>query len=410
MKQFLLLAFRNVFRNRRRTLMTLLVVAGGVSALLLAGGFFAYMFRGLRESTIRNGLGHLQIYNAAYFTREEKRALENGLADYRQIAAAAQGVSHVRGVAPRIEFYGLVSNGMKSTTFMATAVDPAAEESMGFELRMTEGRNLAPGADGSANEALIAEGLARSMNVKPGDGLTLLAVTSDGALNGIDIDVAGIFTTGVREMDERALRITLPAAQRLLQTDRVTKLVVGLDATERTDAVYSALTARFGSEKREVTIKKWIELATFYRQVRLMFSGIFVFMGVIVFFMTVMSSANTLMMAMFERMREIGTMLAMGTPRSWILALFVLEGVLTGALGAFAGVLLGNALAAVVNRLGLQMPPPPASTSGFPFRVMHVPELMIGASVLVVVTLAAASLVPAFRASRLRIVEALAHV
>src|SRR5208337_502781 len=122
MGKFLLLAFRNVFRNRRRTVMTLLVVGGGVAGLLLVGGFFSFMFWGLRESTIRNGLGHLQVYNADFFERDETHALENGLDDAPRLAATIAGMEHVRGVAPRIEFYGMVSNGMKSSVFMGTAV------------------------------------------------------------------------------------------------------------------------------------------------------------------------------------------------------------------------------------------------------------------------------------------------
>ncbi len=409
MKQFLRLAFRNVFRNRRRTTLTLLIVAGGVSALLLAGGFFALIFYGLRESTIQNGLGHLQVYSAAFFTREETKAMENGLGDYAKVKQAAEGTPHVSGVAPRIEFFGMCSNGMKSTTYMAMALDPAAEEKMGFRPRMTAGRNLSLNpANTMANEAIIGTGLARSMSVKPGDGLTLLGVTADGALNGIDIEVVGIFTTGFKEMDDRALRLTLTAGQQLLQTDKVTKVVIGLDNTDNTTVVQSALLAKMG--RKDVTIKTWSELATFYWQVRMFFTGIFVFMCVIVFFMVVMSSANTLLMAMFERTREIGTMLAMGTPRSWILALFVTEGIITGVLGAVTGVILGNLIGAGLNRLGLQLPPPPGNISGFAFRVFHVPELMIASSVLVVVTLALASLLPAIRASRLNIVESLTHV
>ena len=85
---------------------------------------------------------------------------------------------------------------------------------------------------------MIGAGLAKSMNVKVGDGLTLLAVTSDGALNGVDVQIVGIVKTGVAELDARYLRITLNSAQRLLQSDRVTNLVVGLDATENTDQAY----------------------------------------------------------------------------------------------------------------------------------------------------------------------------
>src|ERR1035438_3077846 len=103
MGKFLLLAFRNVFRNRRRTLMTLLMVGGGVAGLLLVGGFFAFMFRGLRESTINNGLGHLQIFTADHFNRDEVRVLDTGIDNWRQVAATVKTGGHVRGVAPRID-------------------------------------------------------------------------------------------------------------------------------------------------------------------------------------------------------------------------------------------------------------------------------------------------------------------
>ncbi len=132
MRKFLQLAFRNVFRNRRRTLMTLLVVGGGVAGLLLVGGFFSFMFWGLRESTIRNGLGHLQVYNADFFKRDEPHVLENGLDDVPRLSETISGMEHVRGVAPRIEFYGMVSNGMKSSVFMGTARRSGEREEHGF--------------------------------------------------------------------------------------------------------------------------------------------------------------------------------------------------------------------------------------------------------------------------------------
>jgi len=408
MRTFLSLAFRNIFRSRRRTAMMLLVVAGGVSALLLAGGYFSYIFWGFRETTIRNGLGHLQIFNARSFDHDETRVLENGLTSYENIRTVVQATPHVTGVAPRIEFYGMVSNGQKSGTYMGTAVVPAAERKMHFVPDVLKGRwfNL----EGSESEVIVGAGLARSMNVKPGDGLTLLAVTADGALNGIDVDVVGVITTHFKELDDRLLQMTLPAAQRLLQTDRVTKLVVGLDKTENTQAVRAVLASRLAGSEPKVILKDWQELSPMYKQIVLMFGGILAFMGVIIFFMVVMSSSNTMMMAMFERTREVGTMLAMGTPRAWVVGLFVLEGALTGVLGAAAGLLAGNGIAALLNRAHIQLPPPPGNSTGFPLRIFHVPEYMVLASILVVLTLAAASIPPAWRASRLKVVEALSHV
>ena len=157
-------------------------------------------------------------------------------------------------------------------------------------------------------------------------------------------------------------------------------------------------------------LKRYIDLAAYYKQVRTLFSGIFVFLGVIVFVMVLMASVNTLLMTMFERIREIGTMLAMGTPRAWIVALFMVEATVTGILGATAGVVGGNLLGVLLNASGLHLPPPPGTTVDMHFRVLHEPSLMIGSSLLVIVSLALASIIPAIRASRLQIAEALAHV
>ncbi|MDR3774875.1 MAG: FtsX-like permease family protein [Terracidiphilus sp.] len=409
MGKFLLLAFRNVFRNRRRTIMTLIMVGGGVAGLLLVGGFFARMFWGLREQTINDGLGHIQIFTAEHFNREEKHVLDTGIENWGQIAATVSTGGHVRGIAPRIEFNGMLSNGVKSGVFMGSAVDPVAESSLGFTPRLAAGRDLDT-KQGGEIEALIGAGVAHSMNVKPGDGLTLLAVTADGALNGIDVEIVGVVNTGFKEMDDRYLRITLPSAQRLLQSDRVTNLVVGLDNTDNTDQVAARLAPQLNGLPQQLVLKKWIDLAAYYKQVRSLFSTIFVFLGAIVFFMVLMSSVNTLLMAMFERTREIGTMLAMGTPRSWIMALFVLEATLLGVLGAIVGVAGGNLIGFLLNHAGLHLPPPPGTTSPMLFQVLHVPSLMIGSSILVIVSLAMAAILPAIRASRLQIAEALAHV
>ncbi len=409
MAKYLLLAFRNIFRNRRRTLMTLFMVGGGVAGLLLAGGYFAFMTHGLREDTINSGLGHMQIFTAEHFTRDENRVLDTGIDNWRQVAASVKTGGHVRGIAPRIDFYGMVSNGTKAAGFMGSAVDPEAEKSLGFVTHIESGRDLDPKPIGEV-EALIGNGLAKSMNVGIGDGLTVLAMTSDGALNGVDVQIVGIINSGAAERDARYLRITLPAAQRLLQSDRVTNLVVGLDSTENTDQAYDEMMPRLNGLSQRMELKKWIELATYYKQVNSMFNGIFLFMGIIVFFMVLMSSVNTLLMSMFERTREIGTMLAMGTPRAWIVALFMVEATLLGVVGAAVGLISGNLLGALLNVSGLHMPPPPGYTLPMPFMVRHVPLQMIVSSLLVIISMALASIVPAVRASRLKIAEALSHV
>src|ERR1035438_5171332 len=179
MAKFLLLAFRNVFRNRRRTVMTLLMVGCGVAGLLLVGGFFAFMFHGLRESTIHDGLGHIQIFTAEHFRRDEVHVLDTGISNWQMASKSASSMEHVRGVAPRIEFYGMLSNGVKSSVFMGSAVEPDIERAMGFSPRLASGKDLGNNSNGEG-EALAWTGVAKSMSVKVGDGLTILAVTEIG--------------------------------------------------------------------------------------------------------------------------------------------------------------------------------------------------------------------------------------
>jgi len=240
MGKFLLLAFRNVFRNRRRTVMTLF--DGGQRRSRPADGrrlLRVHVSGSQRKYDPQRPRPHPDLYRRA-LQRDEVHVLDTGIDDWRKIASSVQSADHVRGVAPRIEFYGMLSNGVKSSVFMGSAVDPDAERNVGFSPLLAAGRDLNQNSSGDA-EALIGTGVARSMNVKVGDGLTILAVTADGALNGIDVQIVGIVNSGFKDIDDRYLRIALPAAQRLLQSSRVTNLVVGLDATENTDKVAAGI-------------------------------------------------------------------------------------------------------------------------------------------------------------------------
>jgi len=119
---------------------------------------------------------------------------------------------------------------------------------------------------------------------------------------------------------------------------------------------------------------------------------------------------NTMTMAIFERTREIGTIMALGTRRRGVISMFVLEGVALGVLGGLVGVILGVLLARAISAVGIQLPPPPGSTRGFAVQIFIVPEVLVQAFRLSLVTAALASLYPAWRAARLNVVEALRHV
>lgn len=405
--RFLMFGLKNIARNRRRSGTILGMIALGSTALLLAGGYTAATFRGLRESTIANGLGHLQIGGPGFREDDEERPLATGLEAVDAIRAMVRADPRVRAAAARIEFNGLVSNGDKSVVFLGRGVEPEEEYgSAGFRLTMASGRPLQGSADG---EAVVAIGLARALHVEVGDRLTILAQTVDAALNGADVQVVGTYTTGVREMDDRALIVGLPTAQAILNTTKVSKLIVVLERTAFTDEARETLTVGLAASGHRVEVASWSDLATFYHQVRGLYAGIFLFLGLIIVGLVVLSSGNAMTMTVMERVKEIGTLMAMGTSRPVVMSMFVAEGVGLGILGGALGAATGYVLARLLTEAGIMMPPPPTFTTGFPLVIDVVPALWVAVPALMTVTLLVASLLPAVRAARLRITDALGH-
>ena len=244
------------------------------------------------------------------------------------------------------------------------------------------------------------------MHVKPGDYLTLLSTTTTGSLNAMDVRVAGIFTIGVKEFDDRAIKMPLAGAQQLLNTTKVEKLLVFLNNTDDTAAAHRAIAAKIHG----IEIKEWSELASFYHQVVALYNGIFGFLGIVVFAIVVFSVANTILMSVFERTREIGTLMAIGTTRGRLRGMFVAEGVMIGIIGGVLGLTIGALLATLINKGNVMLPPPPGYTIGYRLQIMMQPAVMITAFLVAFVTSTMSSIVPALKASRLKIVDALGHI
>lgn len=395
------LALRNIFRNRRRSAITLAVIIFGAVGLILFGGYKAVTFRGLRESTIRGRLGHLQLFGAGH-EKGSQKPLEHALADVASLRARIEKDPRVESTAAQITLMGLISNGDKSETFVATAVEPQKD-------RVMRGQTLVEGTllpDDESDAVTLGKGLARSMNVKTGDYVTLMTPTVTGSLNAIDVRVAGIFQTGVKELDERAVKLPLAGAQQLLQTTKVEKLLVFLRDTETT----SAVRADIERMKLPIEIRSWSELASFYHQVVLLYNGIFGFLGLIVFAIVVFSVANTIVMSIFERTREIGTLMAIGVTRGRVWRMFFLEGLMTGVLGGILGVAAGALIAVLINSGDVMLPPPPGYTVGYKLSILLQPPVLMTAFLISVVTSTLSSILPALKASRLKVVDALGHI
>lgn len=401
------LAWHNVLRNRRRSLVTLLIAALGTAAVLVAGGFALYTYDSLREGAARE-FGHLTVSHADYFRRDEEAPLQYGLADPAALARKIEADPRVRRVLPRVALSGLVSNGEKSLIFLGSGADiPAEAATRGPFLKLAAGRLPQAGDTGAGPPPVIlGTDLARSLSAQPGSGLTLLATTTDGAMNAIDVTVAGTVSTGWQEVDKRLVYLEVAAAQRLLATDKVSTLAVFLEDTEQTAAVRGLLQAADPAHG----FKPWWEQAFYYNSVRGLYNRIFGLLGIIIGVLVFFSVSNTLTMAVVERTREIGTLRALGAQPGEVVADFVREGTLLGLLGTACGLLLAGAVSLTLLVADVQMPPPPGRSDGYPLQVAADPLLYALTALSIILLCAGAAWFASRKAAARPIVEALGHV
>ncbi len=409
------LAVRNVFRNKIRTLITLAAIAFGSVSIIIAGGFFEDTFMQMREAVIHSTLGHIQIYKKGYNEHGSSAPFDYLIENPDIIVKKIEALNHVKLVTPRISFSGMISTGDNTISVFCQGVDPGGESVLnkidtvkGAEtgLAIQAGSNL---TKGDKFDVILGRGLAKNLDAKPGDSLTLLTNTVGGSLNAFDMNVKGIFFTATKQFDDRALRLPIDMAQKLIRTDGVQRLVVLLDKTENTSLIKKEILKIINSMNAPLEIKTWHQLADFYNKTVELYGRQFFILKLIITIIVILSIFNTINMAIWERTREIGTIMAMGYKKLDIMKLFLAEGFILGFLGGIAGIITGSALAWIISYFGIPMPPPPGATVGWTAYIKVVPNLLTSSMIISVSASLLSSFYPAFKASNLIITDALRH-
>jgi putative ABC transport system permease protein len=393
------MAWRNTFRNKRRTTLNVLMIAGGVSAVIVFEGFTHNLIIGLREVTIKTQSGHLQIAKNSFWNRSNKNPKTTLMPNYEKLMHEIRRNPHVTYVSGRLSFFGLISHGDQSISAKAVSFDPGAEKSRGQSFGFISGRGLKKGAP---FEVALGSGLAKRLRLKAKDRVTILAYTYEGAMNALDMEICGIFQTDISEFDDNVFLIPLVSAQTLLDTKSVEQIVVGLDNTENTNPVLAELGARLP----HVRVKPWYVLATLFKQVSSFTMVQNYVMECIILFLVLLSIMNTIGMSISERTGEIGTVRALGEPERQVLLQFLIEGIILGGLGWGIGAGISAALALGVNASNIPIVMPGAS-SVIPLQIDLILRAFIDAFLLSLVAAAIAAFVPSWRASKIRIVDAL---
>jgi len=412
MTKWIKIALRNILKNKRRSFVTLLAISIGFTAVSLFRGYTDNTYEGLRTSAIRGeGLGHLTIYKAGWI---EKGKIDPdkymfSMEDIKRIIDIAEEEEDVLLATPQLHLSGLVSNGNISTIFLAQGVIPRDDKTIKgawAAFRPVRGNVL---DEKKPYGIEMTEDLAKHLNLSPGADGVVMASTLDGQMNAMDIQISGVYDSGSDATNDKYMRVPFSFAQSLYDTEKADRIIVLLDDWKKTEQARTRLQGRLSRAGLKCEIKTWNELSLFYSKVKGMFDMIFMFLFSIVFIIVVMSTVNTMGMAVLERTREIGTLRALGLKRRGVSFLFAIEGSLLGLIGSILGVMLNVGVWAVIRAVEPTYIPPGVSTP-VPLIVNLLPQAMFTLMVFLIFLSLIAAILPARRAAKQNVVDALGHV
>ncbi|PLX86542.1 MAG: ABC transporter permease [Desulfuromonas sp.] len=400
------LALRNIWRNKRRTLLTVSAMVVSSSLLILALGVFSGMFRDMLASATEQYHGHLVVSARGY---QEDRDMFSFLQPGSALEEAIQSTKGLTGASPRLRAFGLVSHTDTSQPAELLGVLPQRERQVTSLAEKTVAGGYLP--DSPANGAFMGHGLAEKLGVAPGDELVFLTQAADGSIGNDLLRVTGLFETGDAGHDNSLVLVGLPWLQQVtVMQDRLHEVALGVLEPMRAAEIALPLNTRLpeGTEALD-----WGQLLPEMREAIAAYDVSRFIVVIILYLATGLGILNTFFMSVMERTREFGILMAMGM-RPWrIRTLVLLESLLMGGISLVLGLTLGLAMSLYMAEVGLDLSGhlTPITYAGGTIlprlsAVLEWPNFSVPAVLLFAVCLMAGFL-PASRAARLNPVEAI---
>jgi len=328
------MAYRNLGRNRRRSVLTLVAVTLGMGLLVVLASFVKGEIGASLRNSIRLQTGHVQVREESYEKEQLSLAWEDLLENPRDLAARAEALEEVRVATPVLWANGILSTREESVGVRVVGIDPLSEAHAPFREGLTAGQFLDPGDRGGI---LIGQRLAESLELGVGSDVSLLVSTANQQPDEAIFTIRGLLDTGVPVHDETTVILPLDKAQAFTRAeDRASAVWMLLHDREEAEDVVTAL----GAPQLEVVTWRELNFALLNAVEQSM--GIMVLMYLVMLAVVAVIIANTLLMAVFERTQEMGILVALGMKGRQILAMFLLEAGTLGAMGVLLGILLGG--------------------------------------------------------------------
>lgn len=338
------MALRDLGRNRRRSFFSALALAIGLALLLLIASVLEGEMRGAMDTAIRLQSGHLQVRAASYDETKASLAWEDLVASPQTVAAQVAALEPVVAASPRLFASGIVASGNDSAGVRVIGIDPASPASAPYRDGVLSGALFA--ADDRSG-VLLGQTLADRLKLRAGDSLALLVNTAEGDVAQQNFEVRGVFSTRTPAFDDNTVLLPLSKAQAISGAgDHASAIFVLLKDRDQADAVAGAL------QSSRLKTTTWRKMNAILLDTEQMSRGYMAVIYVIVLAVTATVIVNTLIMAVFERTREIGILSALGMKSARIMGLFFAESALLAIAGIAMGLLIGGAIVAYATRVG----------------------------------------------------------
>ncbi|MFP4016254.1 MAG: ABC transporter permease [Halanaerobiales bacterium] len=413
------LAFKNLFRHKLRTFVSIIAIAFAIMIVIFARGYVVGMIDSLYRDHVQYNSGHIKIITPEY--RQEERMMpliypvdgfEDGSdASLNQMMSSLQGIENVEMLVPRLKFGAMVSTEDELVTMTGWGVIPEKElEFTNIEDYIVEGKMVEEGQ----MEIVIGTDLLEKINAGVGDKVTIIYNTSFGSMKGATFKIVGRIESGLQLLNKVVFYLPLDQAQRLLYMNgQATELLLLTPARNMVSPVLTEVKELFadrGASEKYLALSYMdtSDLLPFMDMAKTIYNTIYIFLVLLACIVVV----NTMIMIVNERTKEIGTMSAMGMDSGGILGLFIIEGSILGVIGSALGTIVGSFINSYLAEVGMNFE---SATAGFSsdltFNSMIYPVSSVGNSVfafiLGVVIVTIACIIPARRAAKLEPTEAI---
>lgn len=403
------IALRNLARNTRRTLITALGIGIGTFVIVFARGLVNGLNYAIIHGVTETRLGDLQLHLEGYQDAAATLPLQHSFALNDRFHALLATTPEITDVSGRIQFSGLVSVGETTSLFFGLGVDPVGEYTICHFQRdnLLEGLPLDPAFP---NRVVVGKPLADALGLTLGSELTVLATSRLGVLSGRDMIVGGIIEYKMPGPGSRVIQMPLPTAQKLLHMeDHVTEAIMNVRTLERASDSRDALRAQLAGPFKDLRLEAhaWTDLGKQFLQMMEEQEYVLSYIVIVLYLTMISGIVNTMLMSVFERTQEFGTLMAIGIRRKKLLLMILMEASVLGTLGSLIGVSLGFVVVQTLHYTGFPIPPVGNATRWNSIYPQIGPLYLLWVMGVALICAWVAAIYPALRASRMRPAEAL---